>query len=88
MLTRSIKGGRGEGYDSALGTAIGGLFHVVAAAFGLSAILATSAVAFAAVKYVGAAYLVYLGIRTLLKYQGKHTLEIGSRFCLSLSIWC
>lgn len=67
VLTRSIKGGRGEGYASALGTAIGGLFHVVAAAFGLSAILATSAVAFAAVKYVGAAYLVYLGIRTLLR---------------------
>lgn len=66
VLTRSIKGGRYEGYASALGTAVGGLFHVVAAAVGLSAILATSAIAFSIVKYVGAAYLIYLGIRALL----------------------
>ncbi len=66
VLTRSIKGGRGEGYASALGTAVGGLFHVVAAALGLSAILATSAIAFSLVKYIGAAYLIYLGVRTLL----------------------
>lgn len=65
VLTRSIKGGRREGYTSALGTAVGGLFHVIAAAFGLSAILATSALAFDIVKYIGAAYLIYLGIRTL-----------------------
>jgi threonine/homoserine/homoserine lactone efflux protein len=67
VLTRSLKGGRYEGYTSALGTAVGGLFHVVAAAFGLSAILATSAVAFHLVKYLGAGYLIYLGIRTLLR---------------------
>src|SRR5215207_10025397 len=66
VLTRSIKGGRREGYVSALGTAVGGLFHVVAAALGLSAILATSAAAFTIVKYLGAAYLVYLGIRAIL----------------------
>jgi threonine/homoserine/homoserine lactone efflux protein len=65
VLTRSIKGGRGEGYASALGTAAGGLFHVFAAALGLSAILATSALAFNLVKYIGAAYLIYMGIRTL-----------------------
>jgi len=66
VLTRSLKGGRSEGYASALGTAIGGLFHVLAAALGLSAILATSALAFTVVKYAGAAYLIYLGIRTIL----------------------
>lgn len=66
VLTRSLKGGRSEGYASALGTAIGGLFHVIAAALGLSAILSTSAVAFTLVKYAGAAYLIYLGIRTFL----------------------
>ena len=66
VLTRSIKGGRREGYYSSVGTAVGGLFHVLAAALGLSAILATSAVAFSLVKYLGAAYLVYLGIKTLL----------------------
>lgn len=67
VLTRSLKGGRGEGYASSVGTAIGGLFHVVAAAVGLSAILATSALAFAIVKYAGAAYLIYLGIRTIIE---------------------
>lgn len=67
ILTRSLKGGRGEGYTSSLGTAVGGLFHVVAAALGLSAILASSALAFELVKYLGAAYLIYLGIRTILR---------------------
>lgn len=67
VLTRSLKGGRGEGYASSFGTALGGLFHVVVAAAGLSAILATSALAFSAVKYAGAAYLVYLGIRTIMR---------------------
>lgn len=69
VLTRSIKGGRGEGVASTFGTAVGGLFHIIAAALGLSAILATSAVAFGLVKYAGAAYLVYLGIHTLLKKE-------------------
>lgn len=66
VLTRSIKGGRREGVSSTFGTAIGGLFHVVAAAFGLSAILATSAIAFSIVKYAGAAYLIYLGLRFII----------------------
>jgi len=65
VLARSLKGGRAEGYTSAFGTALGGLFHVIAAALGLSAILATSALAFAVVKYAGAFYLVYLGLRTI-----------------------
>ncbi len=66
VLARSLRGGRGEGIRSSLGTAIGGFGHVLAAACGLSAVLASSAAAFAVVKYVGAAYLVYLGIRTLM----------------------
>jgi threonine/homoserine/homoserine lactone efflux protein len=66
VLTRSLKGGRSEGIASSFGTAIGGLAHVLAAALGASAILATSALAFTIVKYLGAAYLVYLGVRTLL----------------------
>jgi threonine/homoserine/homoserine lactone efflux protein len=65
VLTRSLKGGRGEGLASSFGTAVGGFTHVIAAALGLSAILATSSVVFALVKYVGAVYLIYLGIRTL-----------------------
>lgn len=66
VLTRSIKGGRREGLISSLGTATGGLVHVLAAALGLSAILMTSTFAFAVLKYVGAAYLIYLGVRILL----------------------
>lgn len=66
VLTRSLKGGRGEGIASSFGNALGGLVHVLAAALGLSAILMTSATAFTVVKFVGAAYLVYLGVHTLL----------------------
>ncbi len=67
VLTRSIKGGRSEGIFSTLGTSIGGLFHIFVAAFGLSAILATSAIAFSIIKYAGAVYLIYLGIRTIMR---------------------
>ena len=70
MLTRSLKGGRSEGITSSFGTGVGGFAHVVGAALGLSAILATSSIAFTIIKYVGAAYLVYLGIRTLTSDDG------------------
>ena len=63
VLARTLAGGRREGVLSSLGTFLGGLVHVVAAAIGLSLLLATSAVAFGIVKYAGAAYLIYLGIR-------------------------
>ena len=66
VLARSLRGGRSEGVRSVLGTALGALVHVVFAAVGLSAVLATSAVAFTVVKLAGAAYLLYLGIRMLL----------------------
>ena len=62
VLARSLAGGRKEGVLSAAGTCLGGLVHVLAAALGLSAILAASAVAFQTVKYAGAAYLIYLGV--------------------------
>jgi len=65
VLARSLAGGRREGILSSLGTFVGGLFHVFAAAAGVSAILAASAIAFHTVKYAGAAYLVYLGIRMI-----------------------
>lgn len=67
VVARTVAGGRFEGLASCFGTAIGGMLHVVAAALGLSLIIAQSAVAFNFVKYVGAAYLVYLGIRLLLR---------------------
>lgn len=65
VLARSLAGGRREGVHSSVGTFVGGLFHVFAAALGVSAILAASAVAFHTVKYAGAAYLVWLGIRMI-----------------------
>lgn len=66
VLARSLQGGRRVGLASSFGTALGGMFHVAAAAFGLSLLLARSAMAFALVKYCGAAYLVYLGVKTLM----------------------
>jgi threonine/homoserine/homoserine lactone efflux protein len=65
VLARSLRGGRREGVLSTAGTFLGGLVHVGAAAFGLSAILAASAVAFETVRYAGAAYLIYLGYRMI-----------------------
>ena len=66
VMTRSIKGGRAEGLASAIGTSVGGMFHVVAAALSISVVLAASAIVFNLVKYLGAAYLVYLGVQTIL----------------------
>jgi threonine/homoserine/homoserine lactone efflux protein len=66
VLARSLAGGKREGVLSALGTFLGGMVHVFAAAMGVSLILARSAAAFATVKYVGAAYLCFLGVRMIL----------------------
>ncbi|MEY3154858.1 MAG: hypothetical protein RL109_1276 [Pseudomonadota bacterium] len=65
VVARTVAGGRTEGLASCVGTAIGGLVHVLAAAAGLSLIIAQSATAFSVIKYLGATYLVYLGIRIL-----------------------
>jgi threonine/homoserine/homoserine lactone efflux protein len=66
VLARSLAGGKREGVLSAFGTFLGGMVHVFAAALGISIILARSVVAFAAVKYVGAAYLCFLGVRMII----------------------
>ena len=66
VLTRGVAQGRGAALVSAAGASLGLVVHSVFAAVGLSALLAQSAVAFSVVKYVGAAYLVYLGVRALL----------------------
>ncbi|MFZ1919313.1 MAG: LysE family translocator [Terriglobales bacterium] len=65
VLARSLAGGRREGLLSALGTFFGGMVHVFAAAAGVSIILARSAFAFATVKYLGAGYLCFLGVRMI-----------------------
>ena len=66
VVARTVAGGRREGFASCLGTCVGGLVHVAASALGLSLLIAQSALAFNVVKYIGAAYLFYLGIRMLL----------------------
>jgi threonine/homoserine/homoserine lactone efflux protein len=66
IVAQSVSRGRVAGLVSMLGIQVGGLVHVVAAAAGLSALVVQSAVAFSVVKYAGAAYLVFLGIRRLL----------------------
>jgi threonine/homoserine/homoserine lactone efflux protein len=67
VVARTVAGGRSEGLGSCFGTGLGGLLHVLAAALGLSLIIARSAMAFNLLKYIGAAYLVYLGIRMLMR---------------------
>ena len=69
VVARTAAGGRSEGLASCLGTCLGGLLHVLAAAFGLSVLIVQSALAFNLLKYLGAAYLVYLGIRMWLRQE-------------------
>jgi len=66
IVARSIDQGRVAGLVSTIGIGVGTLCHVVAAALGVSALLVSSALAFSVVKYLGAAYLIYLGLRRLL----------------------
>ena len=69
VVARTAAGGRTEGLASCLGTGLGGFVHVVAAALGVSLLIAQSAIAFNLLKYLGAAYLVYLGVRMLLRKE-------------------
>lgn len=65
ILSRTLGGGRRIGIAAACGVCSGALVHVLAAALGLSALLATSALAFSLVKYVGAIYLIWVGVQAL-----------------------
>ncbi|HLW03498.1 MAG TPA: LysE family translocator [Ktedonobacterales bacterium] len=79
IVTRSVSQGRRAGLVSVGGIELGGLTHAVAAALGLSALLLTSALAFDIVKYVGAAYLIYLGVRAMLTRDDSHQAEPAPR---------
>jgi hypothetical protein len=76
---RSIAQGREAGVASALGICVGSIFHTCAAALGLSAILATSAVAFGAVKLLGGAYLIFLGVKMIFERSGQLSLPSNFR---------
>jgi threonine/homoserine/homoserine lactone efflux protein len=76
IVTRSLVQGRRAGLTSMLGVQAGGFVHVVAAAFGVSALIASSAAAFTVVKYAGAAYLVFLGVRKLLAREEDEPDEV------------
>jgi threonine/homoserine/homoserine lactone efflux protein len=80
VLARTLAGGKREGILSAFGTFLGGMVHVFAAALGISIILAKSAIAFSAVKYAGAAYLCFLGMRMILDARKENIeKEISAR---------
>ncbi|GAA3348101.1 LysE family translocator [Deinococcus persicinus] len=70
-ITQTLKSGKKNGIYTALGIGLGDLVHTLAAVLGLSAILMKSATAFEVVKYIGVAYLVYLGIQMLVTKPKK-----------------
>jgi threonine/homoserine/homoserine lactone efflux protein len=72
IVTRSVDQGRAAGLASVAGIAVGTLFHLAATTLGLSAVLASSALAFSVIKYLGAAYLIYLGVQ---KFRGGNRLD-------------
>jgi threonine/homoserine/homoserine lactone efflux protein len=75
VAARTLSGGRKAGIASTLGTALGGLVHVIAGALGVSAIILASAELFTALKFAGALYLVWLGIRTF--REGRQAMPEG-----------
>jgi threonine/homoserine/homoserine lactone efflux protein len=74
VAARSLAGGRAEGVASSFGTGLGGLVHVVAGSLGVSALVLASAELFTVLKLVGAAYLVWLGLRT---FRSAHKQALG-----------
>ena len=85
ILGRTLAQGREAGVASAFGISLGSIFHTCAAALGLSAILATSAQAFAAIKLLGGAYLIFLGVRMLLDRRRELSLQSNFRRCTTLA---
>ncbi|WP_457574565.1 LysE family translocator [Desulfolithobacter sp.] len=85
IVSKTISGGRKVGVASSLGVCSGAMVHVLAASLGISAILATSALAFGVVKYIGAAYLIYLGVQAF--RSGKGSFDICESSDQKMSPW-
>ncbi|MFM9848387.1 MAG: LysE family translocator [Hyphomicrobiaceae bacterium] len=75
VMARTLAGGRAEGIASSIGTGVGGMAHVIAGAFGVSALVMASAQAFTLLKMAGAAYLIWLGIKTM--RQARVAVTVG-----------
>lgn len=73
IVARSLQGGAAHGVISVLGSFTGTFFHIAAATMGLSTLVMNSVLAFSIIKYIGAAYLIYLGLRTLLGREESAT---------------
>ena len=73
IVARSVEQGRIAGLASVLGITTGTLVHVLASTLGLSALLTSSTLAFAVVRYAGAAYLLYIGVRRIVSRNGSPT---------------
>lgn len=78
-VTQTVRGGLKAGMITGVGIAIGDLIHTVAAVLGLSAILMTSALAFEVVKYLGAAYLILIGIKSFLEKTKKQEKPVDKK---------
>lgn len=87
IVARSVDQGRAAGFASVLGIGLGGMVHAAFAVVGLSAILASSAAAFAIVKWLGVAYLIWLGIRRLLGSDEEDVPGAGEPDRLSRIFW-
>ena len=79
IITRSLAQGRSAGLASVAGVALGNLVNAIGAAVGLAALFSVSSMAFTVVKYLGAAYLVYLGIRTLIADRNEPSKPVPTR---------
>ena len=88
VMARSTSQGAKAGIVSALGIGVGCMVHIFAAVIGLSALIAQSAVAFSIIKYIGAGYLIYLGVRSIVsKTKAFNITEKKERLSYSKMFW-
>ena len=87
VLTRGITQGRKAGWASALGFATGVVFHTALAALGIAALIRSSELAFTLVRYAGAAYLIYIGIRAVMSKSSFALQGDGDKRALNVALW-